>query len=341
MKYPAAHILTHVYSHLSLILPKLCRSFILETMRPPERSVETEHSFLSVPQTLTQQPHWVCWRSEVHPSRRKPMKTPYNPVTGEKANIHTPETWGSFTTAVTSYHTHRYDGIGLVLTQGDGIVGVDIDGCIADGKLSSLAQEIVTLLDSYTEISPSGSGIRIFVAAELGDFAGRRGQGLELYNFNRYLTVTGNHIQGTPLKVCERYQELRILYRQHLHSPAATPIRTHPKEVPAGLEQSDEAVLKRLFSGKLGELYRQIYSGVTAEVYGGGQDETDQSRADVLLFNGLAFYTYQDADQMRRILLSSPRYNQRAHKWHKRVQGETTYLDYQIADSIRYTQAKR
>jgi putative DNA primase/helicase len=309
----------------------------------PERLklIDQEPAFEQVPERLRSLPQWICWRAEPHPSRRKPMKTPYNPMTGEKANIHDPETWGNFAAVVESYRIHYYDGIGLVLTQDDGIVGIDLDGCITDGQLSTLAQEIVTLLDSYTEISPSGSGIRIFVTADLGDFAGRRGQGLELYNFNRYLSVTGDHLPGTPLDVCSRYQELRSLYRKYLHAPATTPTHTAPEGMPATLEQSDEVVLSRLFAGKLGELYRQIYHGVTTEVYGAGQGESDQSRADVLLFNGLAFYTYQDAVQMRRILLSSPRYSQRAHKWHKRVQGETTYLDYQIADSIRYTRSQR
>jgi putative DNA primase/helicase len=305
--------------------------------RPP--LLETRAAFEEIPQCLRSLSQWVCWRAEPHPSRRKPMKTPYNPQTGEKANILDSGTWSDFAVAVESYRANRYTGIGLVLTQDDGIVGIDIDGCITGGRLNSLAEEIVTLLDSYTEVSPSGTGIRIFVAAQLGDFTGRRGKRLELYNFNRYLTVTGHHWPGTPLDVCERYQELRTLYKQYLQPTATT--RAAAQEVTTPLLQSDEVVLSRLFSGKLGELYQQIYYGNSSGVYGQGQGETDESRADVLLFNGLAFYTYQDAEQMRRILLSSPRYSQRAHKWHKRVQGETTYLEYQITDSIRYTRSRR
>lgn len=302
--------------------------------------IESELPFVQVPRRLRSLQQWVCWRSEPHPARRKPMKIPFSPTTGGKASIHEAGTWSDFATAVTSYTVNRYDGIGLVLTKRDGVVGVDIDACVADGQLSVLAQEIVNLLDSYTEVSPSGQGIRIFVAAELGDFAGRRGKGLELYNFNRYLTVTGNHWQGTPPDIRERYQELRTLYKMYLQPPV--PVQKPVSlQYPVLLEQSDAVVLDRLFAGKLGELYHQIYNGNTSDVYGRVRGETDESRADVLLFNGLAFYTYQDVSQMRRILLASPRHLQRAQKWHKRVQGETTYLEYQIADSIRYTRRQR
>lgn len=308
-----------------------------ERISPPESSAPFEQ----VPERIRSLPQWVCWRYETHLSRRKPMKTPYTPKIGKRANIHESDTWGSFEQAVASYRAGGYDGIGLVLTQSDRIVGVDIDECIdCNGTLNAIAQTVIGLLNSYTEVSPSGKGIRIFVAAALGDFAGRRGMRIELYNFNRYLTVTGNHWPGTPSEVCDRYDELRILYSKYLLPIAPAPRPARHQET-ASLDQSDSVVLDRLFSGKLGALYRQIYNGNTADVSGRERGETDQSRADVLLFNGLAFYTYQDADQMRRILLSSPRYNQRAHKWHKRVQGETTYLEYQIADSIRYTQAKR
>ena len=41
----------------------------------------------------------------------------------------------------------------------------DVDGCVHDGKLDEWAQEIVDELDSYTELSPSGTGIHIFFLA--------------------------------------------------------------------------------------------------------------------------------------------------------------------------------
>jgi primase-polymerase (primpol)-like protein len=219
----------------------------------------------------------------------------------------------------------------------DGIVGVDIDECVDEaGDLSLLARDVLELLDSYSELSPSGRGVRIFTTADLGEFTGRRKGSIELYNAGRYLTVTGHHLRETPADLAPRLDELRVLYwRYLLPEPQETPAHVLPPIA------SDEEVLGRMFAGKLGDLYEQIYHGDVSGVYGRAEDgQPDESRADTLLCNGLAFYTAGDAEQMRRILLSSPRAAQRVEKWAKRVRGAQTYLEYQIEDSIRYSRKR-
>ncbi len=286
---------------------------------------------------------WVCWRYEQHPSRKKAMKTPYHASTGQRASVQDPQTWNSFEVAYQHYYQgDRYDGLGIVLTKRDDIAGVDIDHCIDDaGDLQPIAQDVITLVDSYSEISPSQHGIRIFARADLKDFGGRRKGAIELYNFGRYLTVTGEHLPGTPRDVQPRLPELRQLYRQYLMPDQSQLAQQESRRQQKPVEQTDNQVLERMFSGKRGELYQQIFEGNTSAVYGSGAHGTpDESRADVLLFNALAFYTYQDAEQMKRILLSSPRARQRLAKWFKRVQGEKNYLDYQVEESIGYTRKR-
>ena len=297
----------------------------------------------AIPPQLKARPQWVCWKYWAHPSRPKPLKLPLNPRTQRAADISKPETWSSFEEAHAILEaTGQYDGLGIVLTRDDGLVGVDIDGCInADGELSQTARRVVDLVESYTEVSPSGRGLRIFAEAELGDFGGRRRGKVELYNHSRYLTVTGNHLAGTPSELHERLTALRELYRLYLQPPKSQPSAPERVGNPVQMSQTDEEVTERMFGGKLGELYREIYHGDLSHVYSGGEAGTpDESRADVLLFNALAFYTGQDAGQMRRILLGSPRAGQRMEKWERRVSGETSYLDYQIADSIRYARKR-
>ena len=284
-----------------------------------------------IPTSLVVYPQWVLWRYEPRKDGGKPHKTPYSP-TGAKADVTNPATWCSFDTILEAYNQfHRYNGIGFVLTKDAPIVGVDIDDCIEPGQFTLQAQEIVQLLKSYTEISPSRNGLRILVEADLGDFAGRRRGDLELYNYGRYLTITGDRITESPQTIEPRLEELREMYKRFLANKkpqtAQIPVdRQLPIETP-----NDVEVLKRMFEGKLGQLYRDIYMGDIRNVQG-----QDESRADTLLFNGLAYYTKGNAGQMRRILTTSPRYNQRGAKWHKKVSGNTEYLDYQIDDSIRY-----
>jgi putative DNA primase/helicase len=316
-----------------------------ESILPTESSqnVEPEH----IPDILKNYPQWVCWRYEIDPAREKPMKVPYSPHRLSRARVQDASTWGSFEDAWGAYDEGtRYDGIGFVLTKEDNIVGVDIDSCVSeDGTLTETAQAVVGLLDSYTEWSPSGKGLRIFVQADLKEFAGKRRPELELYNFGRYLTVTGHHLPGLPESIEQRLEELRELYRFFFSGSAAA--KQLPTEVVLPEKQrilpgDDNLVLDRMFSGGMGNLYHEIYHGVTSGVWSNGAGGApDESRADVLLFNALAYYTGQDASAMRRILLASPRAIQRMAKWNKRVKDGLTYLEYQIQDSIHYTYSRR
>jgi primase-polymerase (primpol)-like protein len=80
-----------------------------------------------------------------------------------------------------------------VVTEEDHIVGIDLDHCRdpKTGKIEPWAQDIIETVDSYTELSPSGTGIRIFVTANFRSSINRKG-GVEIYSTGRYLTVTGH-----------------------------------------------------------------------------------------------------------------------------------------------------
>jgi len=86
-------------------------------------------------------------------------KIPYNPRTGSKAQSNNPYTFSDFDTAYKAYQTGIYDGLGIGIFNGIG--AIDIDNCIKSGIVSELATEIVERVGSYTEISPSGKGIRV------------------------------------------------------------------------------------------------------------------------------------------------------------------------------------
>jgi len=121
----------------------------------------------AIPADLQQLRQWVCWRKELRGERLQ--KVPYRAITGGEAKASTsdPNTWGSFKDAVAVYESSngRYDGIGFMFSLGDPYAGVDLDGCIGpDGKVVSEAQAIIDRLGSYTEVSPSGKGVKVFIA---------------------------------------------------------------------------------------------------------------------------------------------------------------------------------
>src|SRR5215218_10447889 len=106
---------------------------------------------------------WVCWRSEERDG--KTTKIPYSPLTSRRASSTNPETWGAYQEAVRACKEGAYNGIGFVFTGDDPFCGVDLDRCLdaETGEIESWAREIIEELDSYAEVSPSGTGVHILV----------------------------------------------------------------------------------------------------------------------------------------------------------------------------------
>lgn len=140
-----------------------------------------------IPADLKVLPHWVLWRAELVNDRWS--KVPYQ-VSGHKASSTNPSTWASFDAVWRRYTAGGYDGIGIVLTADIHLVGVDLDHCITDGTVEPWAMRIIACLQSYTEYSPSRTGIRIFCQGSL-PVAGKKKGNVEFYQAGRYLTVTG------------------------------------------------------------------------------------------------------------------------------------------------------
>jgi len=100
------------------------------------------------------------------------------PGTASFASVQDPETWASFDAAVeTAADDDPVAGIGFVFTEDDPFVGVDLDDCrnAETGEADSWAHEIIEQLDSFTEVSPSGTGYHVYVRGELPDGGNRSG----------------------------------------------------------------------------------------------------------------------------------------------------------------------
>jgi len=110
--------------------------------------------------TLKKRPVWVAWNLEKNKDG-KPTKIPKNPRTGFNAKSDTPDSWASYEYAVTACEQFRFSGVGFMFT--DGICGIDLDDQSPD---DARAAEIIKLMDTYTEISPSGTGLHIIFTAD-------------------------------------------------------------------------------------------------------------------------------------------------------------------------------
>lgn len=171
-----------------------------------------------VPDALRELPQFVVWRYEVREEGKPPTKVLYNVFTDQRASSTDPETWAAYDDAVEKYRTDgRYDGIGFVFAADDGIAGVDLDDCIVDGALLPWAKAIVERFNTYTEISPSGNGVKLFLyGTKPGDRCRTKYESgeVEMYDRDRFFTITGHHLPSTPRTIERRDEQLTELYAQ-------------------------------------------------------------------------------------------------------------------------------
>jgi hypothetical protein len=149
---------------------------------------------------LKRLPQWVAHK----------RKIPISPKNGRAASSTDPATWDVATRAWSAKTRYGLDGIGYVFTVASGVVGVDIDHCIEDGELTDAAYQLVSAFDSYTEISPSGTGLHIFVTGTIPHSI--KTPEIEIYNEMRYFTVTGNRVRHTRHEIMPRQAELDAVF---------------------------------------------------------------------------------------------------------------------------------
>ena len=258
-----------------------------------------QNNYRNIPPFLLRHHQWVAWGI-----RDAPQKAPFHPrslLAGRplpaKAGI--PETWGNYDNAVRCVECGLAQGIGFEFC-GNGLYGVDLDHVIDDsGAPSPQAQEIVGKLASYTEVSPSGTGLHIFVFAGGADITRHRKKDgfLEIYSEGRYFTVTGN-IYGDAKAVECRSKELQAIHDKFL-LPAPAQIIPQP---PPPMPSTERGRFLRLGLER---------DKTFAALWAGERRYGNESADDIALMNKLAYWCNADPDAMIRAFLSSPYHSQK------------------------------
>ena len=256
---------------------------------------------VKAPAELRDLPRWVGWREERHDGRL--TKVPYCVATGERASTTDPTTWASLEDAAAS--VGQYDGRGIVL--GGGLVGIDLDQVLdpATDDLVAWAAELVEELSTYTELSPSGTGLHLLLWADLpGDrhrADGPDGAGhVEMYAEGRYFTVTGEHWPGTPAELAsgpEMQDTLARVYAR-LFPTSDEPTPTIPTPAPMH-DLTDDELLTRARSAKNGAAFARLFD------QGDISDYPSPSEADLALACMLCFWAGPDAAQIERLFAQS------------------------------------
>lgn len=308
----------------------------------PNASTQTPFTLDEFPESAKALKHWMLWKL-VPKENDKPRKVPVD-IKGKKINSNAPENWMTYPEAEAAIAAtpELFSGYGFQFT-GSGYVGIDIDKAIdaSTGEFKQAALELIERFDSYTERSPSGTGVHILVEGTKGDVThckmnNYEGSGIdiEIYEQGRFFTCTGDIWPGAETEIHPRQGELDGLIKQlwpRKETPAA------PQQLPDEYYQAmaDEDVLGILFNIKdKGSGYRALFEQGDATIVG----NDDKSSADMVLANVLAFCSQKNAEQMERLMKRSALY--RAKYDSARPDGEgnpSTYLRNTIAEAIRST----
>ena len=280
------------------------------TGKPINRQVRTLETPLYVPAELEKAP-CVCWRPDVDKNSGKPTKLPINPRTSGKAKIDTPSTWSDFDTAYAYYYDHpdRVSGIFIVM-HNTPLAGVDFDHCIVDGVIQPAVLSAVRSLNSYTEVSPSGTGLRVFALGVKPGPRSKQGD-IEIYDGSskRFLSFTGHHLPGTPLELRDVTPELAVLYRETFPEPEPAPAVQREAQ-PVDID--DLGVLALAIKAKNGAKFAELWRGNTSS-------HPSRSEADLALCCSLAWWTGGDFDRVDRLFRQSGLMRE---KWDVRHSGD-------------------
>ncbi|MGH2371656.1 MAG: hypothetical protein ACRDI2_26085, partial [Chloroflexota bacterium] len=218
----------------------------------------------------------MAYRAVWRPERGKWTKVPYDPHTDPKrprpAASNDPTTWETLALAAAFARASEATGVGYVfrapppIADEDDLAGVDLDACRdpETDQIAPWAWAIIRRLDSYTEVSPSGTGVHVLVegtlppgwrkrsapaAVDVPEARGGPGvppvpsganAAIEVYDSGRFFTVTGCHVAGTPTTIEPRGEALARLHAE-LAAPDA-PLPAGPPPEPTR-NAADEALL--------------------------------------------------------------------------------------------------
>ena len=282
-------------------------------------------NYEDIPYELKKEERWCLYK--IIQRDGKNTKLPLKP-NGKPAISNDKTTWFSYEACIAALNRNIGDGLGFML--GDGYIGIDIDKVSddimeysMDYHANSMTADFLREISTYAEISPSKTGLHFIGKGEVPGER-KRYKKLEIYDKDRFFTVTGNVIKDRDRnKVINIDSELKPLYEKYM--PKINKISAENKTSPTlTFYKNNQDILDKLFYrgyfSYTGEDLRQIYYGNYESYF------NSQSEADFFMLGRLLYYT-SDTEKAISLMENS---GLKREKWYKR-RGATDYIHY-IAD---------
>lgn len=216
----------------------------------------------------------------------------------------------SFGAARQCAEDRKADGIGVVLD--DQHVAVDLDDCLVEGQLSDLATQVMHEMHSYTEISVSGAGLKIFVQAQKPGPRCRAAE-VELYGEGAYVAITGDRLTDTPL--CANQQGIGRLYNRIFGPPPSSEAQPIARVQTTTL--APHAVLQKARQARNGSKFARLYDEGDVGAY------PSVSEGEFALLRMLHFWIGSNEALLEEIFKGSAVYDEA--RWCRPAGGGQTY----------------
>lgn len=264
----------------------------------------------NIPSELKMNGLWCCWKKVKKDD--KYTKVPYDARTGQMAKPNDSSTFCTYPELL--HNCINYSGVGLGIFKG--YSAVDIDHCVDEnGEISELARDIIDYCNSYTELSPSGTGIRIIFKApddwKLDKdkyYTKNSSIHLEIYcseQTNKYVTITGNTL-GINTEISE--VNIETIFDKYM--------KRNNFSISDIIEKDS----------KFKELWNK-------QAPGSGSNE---SELDSALCCKLAYYLHNDKGLIEQYFVQSPYYQSKDAE-HKKKWTRTDYRTSTIDNAIKFT----
>ncbi|MBD7945275.1 DNA primase [Psychrobacillus sp. Sa2BUA9] len=275
----------------------------------------------NIPEELKLLPQWVIWKAILN-DKNEYTKVPFRANGKDAADSTNRNTWETFADVEEAYLNGIGDGIGFVLSKEDPYACIDIDGIEDIDNLSALNLQITNA--SYTEISPSGSGLHVWIKGYKHDsqkFKNKNTKlGYEIYDSKRFLTLTGESKNSLPISGGPEIENfINIVFKREENKQLPT-VRTN--DVENNLTESD--IIRIATNSKTGARFNSCFRGGWESLY------SSQSEADLAFCNDLAFWTNCNYQLMDSIFRQSSLMRE---KWGRR-QNTSTYGDETLKKAI-------
>jgi putative DNA primase/helicase len=169
------------------------------------------------------------------------------------------------------------------------------------GELSDTAKDILERFPSYTEISPSGTGLHIFYKGEMPAKGNKNTKtGVEMYAHSRYFTMTGERLPGTPDYIAEDNGALAWIHENYIKSKKRRGKSKKDRKNFKLEPLTDEEILEKARTAENHKEFDLLWEGKWQEA-----GYPSQSEADLALCCMLAFWSGKNKEQMDRLFRNS------------------------------------